>query len=342
MEAASRQRQAPRTPGLKRWWLYAIFASLVFVPAIVFYVAGYDARGISLKGSGGPLVAFSAGALSFVSPCVLPLVPIYVTNLAGASFDAEGRLDASRGRMMSHAVAFLVGLSVVFITLGASVGLIGFQLVDRQETLETVAGIMLVFLGVLVVPELGSRSLLRSAVLLVAMTVVFVFVVELAGLQDDRSRMLLMLAALTAAWAKFAGYLPAMSFFQRTFQLDPGSKRSVSYSRSALIGGAFATGWTPCIGPILGGILTLAATTGDAWTGAYLLGFYSLGFSIPFLLTALAVEDVSRGLRRLRPYMGYIEVASALMLIGIGMLLLSGKLTALNNYFTFAEFNEGL
>jgi cytochrome c-type biogenesis protein len=322
--------------------LYVAFALLILIPFGVFIVAGVDAGRFGLTGFGGPMVAFSAGVLSFLSPCVLPLVPIYLTNLAGASFDAEGRSTATRGQTFPHALAFMAGLGVVFVALGASVGLVGFVLIDNIQTLETVAGLLLILLGILIIPEIGQRSLMRSAVLLFAMTVVLIVTVELAQLQGDTSRLLLLVVAMGAAWAKFSGYLPVMGLLQRTFQFNPGAKKSASYTRSVVIGSAFATGWTPCVGPILGGILTLAAASGSAWTGAYLLSFYALGFSVPFLIAGLAVSDAQRGIRRLRPYMAYFEVASALMLLGLGMLLITGRLAQLNQWFIGLSEFQGL
>lgn len=321
---------------------YLLFVLAILVPLIVFIIAGVDAQQFGLTGFAGPMVAFSAGVLSFLSPCVLPLVPIYVTNLAGASFDAEGKVTASRGRTFSHAVAFMVGLSVVFIALGASVGLVGFVLVDNLQALETAAGLLLIVLGILIIPEIGQRSLMRSAILLFVMTIVLIGTVELAQIQGDASRLLLLAGALGVAWAKFSGLLPVVGLLQRTFQFNPGTQKKASYSRSALIGSAFATGWTPCVGPILGGILTLAAASGSAWTGAYLLSFYALGFSIPFLLAGLAVSDASRTIRRMQQYMPYFEVASALMLLGIGMLLITGRLTQINNWFIGLSDWQGL
>jgi len=96
------------------------------------------------------------------------------------------------------------------------------------------------------------------------------------------------------------------------------------------------------VGPILGGILTLAATSQDVLTGVYLLVSYSAGFSLPFLITGLAVGDVSRGLKKVNRFMPVFEVASAVMMVGLGILLISGRLTALNEYFGFADFNQGL
>lgn len=321
---------------------YGGLALLIVLPLAVFAILGLDATSIGLGGAGGPAVAFSAGVLSFVSPCVLPIVPIYVANLAGASFDAEGRPSVSRGKTFSHALAFIGGLSAIFILLGVSGGLIGYALVDNLRSLEQVAGVLMILLAILIIPDMGRRSLLRSALLLAGMVIALIVVVELAAIQGDTQRILLLAAAMGLTWAKFAGYIPTFGLFQRTAQFNPGAARSVSYTRSSLIGGAFALGWTPCVGPILGGIFTLAATSASAWTGAYLLGFYALGFSIPFLVTALAVEDVSKGIRRVRKYMPVFEVVSAIMLIMLGMLLLTGRLTQINNFFGFAEFNQGL
>ncbi len=319
---------------------YAALGLLILGPVLAFVVAGTDSSAFRLDGAGGPLIAFSAGVLSFLSPCVLPLVPIYITHLAGASV-VNGVVVADRKRTFSHAVAFVGGLSLVFVTLGASVGLIGFFLTDHQVELREGSGVLLIAMGALIVPSYGERSPRRSGIMLAGLAVLFVALVQLADLQGDRGRMLILVAALAVFWARFSGYLK-LPVLSRTFQFDPAAKRSAGYARSGLVGAAFATGWTPCVGPILGGILTLAATSGHAWTGAYLLAAYSAGFSIPFLVTGLAVADVSKALRKVQPYMPAFEVASGVMMVGLGVLLLSGRLTALNGYFNFAGFNQGL
>lgn len=339
----STQGALKRGPG--RTAAYVALAVLVAIPLLVFGIARVDATDFDLQGPAGPALAFSAGLLSFVSPCVLPIVPIYITHISGASIH-DGAFVADRRVTFTHAIAFISGLSLVFIALGASAGLLGSYLLrDNQRELEQFAGVMLVLMGVLLVPAHRRRSSLTSAALLLALTVLFIVLVELAELRGDRGRALLVGGALLLAWARFAGYLQ-LSLFQRNFQFDPGRDRRVGYTRSALVGGAFALGWTPCIGPILGSILGLAASTSassaDAWTGAYLLAFYSAGLSVPFLLTGLALGDASALFKRINPYLGYIEVASGLLLIAVGTLLLTGRLTALNEYFTFAEFNQGL
>src|SRR5690606_30784192 len=157
-----------------RWLTYAVFAVLLFAPVLVFTVLGVEASSdtATLTGAGGPLLAYSAGVLSFASPCVLPIVPIYLTNLAGGTVE-DGRVVVERRRIMSHSVAFLGGFSLVFITLGASVGLIGYGLRDNQETLELGAGLLMIVMGALLVPAGERRSLNRMAVYLLVVTGVF-------------------------------------------------------------------------------------------------------------------------------------------------------------------------
>lgn len=335
------------TAGMPRRWLleprvlaYAALLTAVAVPVAVFAVIGVDAGNFGLRGPGGPMVAFSAGVLSFLSPCVLPLVPIYITHLAGSSVE-EGAGMVPRRVTFSHAVAFILGLSVVFVTLGASAGFAGSFVLQHQRSLEQGSGLLLLAMGALLVPAHTRRSTPVSLAMLLALAALFAVLVDLARLDRSVLRMVLLGAGLFVVWLRFSGLLQ-LNVFQRTVQFNPGAARPASYGRSALVGGAFATGWTPCVGPILGGILTLAATSQDVFTGVYLLVSYSAGFSLPFLITGLAVGDVSRALKRVNRFLPAFEVASAVMMVGLGILLISGRLTALNEYFGFADFNQGL
>jgi len=339
------QHELRTEPTSSRWLLYVLLGVLALIPVAFFAVGPLSGGSFSLEGPGGPLVAFSAGVLSFISPCVLPIVPIYITHLSGASIQAGG-VTADRRVTFSHAVAFIVGLSAVFIALGASVGLLGsYVLRDNQRGLEEFAGVMLLLMGVILIPARQRMSTFAAAVVLLLFTGVFFGVVEVANLHGQTTRVALLGGALLLAWLKVSGWIQ-LSIFSRTFEFNVAKDRRVGYGRSALIGGAFALGWTPCVGPILGSILTLAASTSastsDALTATYLLGFYALGFSVPFLITGLALADVTRFLKRINPYLGYIEIASAVLLIGLGILLVTGQLANLNQYFTFAEFNQGL
>lgn len=240
---------------------------------------------MSVSGVAGPFVAFLAGLLSFVSPCVLPLVPIYLAQLAGPSAVAGGTAAARRSTF-THALFFVLGFTVIFVALGASVGLLGYGLRDHQRLFAEIAGTMIIAFGL-----------------------------------------------------HLTGILP-IPFLSRTYAVPvPGadSKRRAALAfdlgRSSLVGAGFALGWTPCIGPVLGSILLLAGTGTTVARGAVLLLFYSAGLAVPFLAMGLAVGSLTAGLKRLRRYLGAIEVGSGVLLIAVGVLLFAGRLTMFNQYF---------
>jgi cytochrome c-type biogenesis protein len=321
--------------------LYVVLAVLAAIPVVAFALGPLHGDSFSLNGPAGPLLAFSAGVLSFVSPCVLPLVPIYLTHLSGASVQ-DGRIVSDRRVTFTHALVFVGAFSLVFIALGTTAGLLGsYFLQDNQRDLGEFAGIILVVMGILLIPPRGSRDPLRSALLLLALTVVYLFLADAASLQGDRTRLIELGGVLTLIWLRFAGYLN-LTLFSRTFQVNVGQNRSIGYTKSALVGGAFALGWVPCIGPILGSIYTLAASSGEALRGTYLLIAYSMGLSIPFLIAGLALSDITPVLRRMQRYSALVEVLSGVVIVGVGVLLITGRLANLSSYFGFADFNGGL
>lgn len=333
-------RAAGRPVGSRRT-LYLIFAVLALIPVAAFAVGPFTSSSFNLEGPAGPFLAFSAGVLSFISPCVLPMVPIFIAQISGSSIQ-NGNFTADRRVTFTHAVAFVTGLSIVFIALGAVAGLLGsYFLVDSKRELGDIAGAILVLMGVLVVPPRGRSDPLRSGLLLLALTAVFFFLAQVGGIKGDNIRLALLAFVMVAVWLRFAGYLQ-LHIFARTFEVRVATNRPVGYLRSAFVGGAFGLGWTPCVGPILGSILTLAADSGGAARGTFLLVWYALGLSIPFLIAGLAISDVNRFMKRIQPYTPVIEVLSGVMLIAVGVLLISGRLTGLNDYFSFADFNQGL
>ncbi len=215
-------------------------------------------------------VAFGAGILSFLSPCVLPLVPIYLANLGGAvSLSGE----VKRWIILAHAVCFVAGFSVIFILVGASVGLIGAIL--PANVLRNVGGAVLIVFG------------------------------------------LFMLAATWVPWLNYE------------MRLGGRLGGSTGYVRSGLLGAAFALGWTPCVGPILGGILTLAAASQTAWNGVYLLAVYSLGLGVPFIAVGLALGAALPVVRWLRRWSGVVSIVSGILLIIVGILMLTNTLLLL-------------
>ncbi len=324
---------------------YLLLGGLALLPVIFFAIGplrGQDFGETDLRGPGGVALAFSAGVFSFVSPCVLPIVPVYLTHLSGASVE-NGRIVNDRRVTFTHALAFVGGLSLVFTVLGSSVGLLGsYMVLDNQREFEQIAGVVLIVMGVVLIPTYGRRSPFKSALLLVVLVFAFLMFSELASLRGERVRLAIFGFAFLFAWLKFAGYIQ-LNFLQRSFGVNTSRIRSVGYGRSAVIGGAWALGWTPCIGPVLAAILTLAATSGDVLLGVYLLTAYSVGFSMPFLISALLLADANKLLRKITPFSPAIEVASGVMLIGVGMLLFSGSLTELNEIFSrFIGNTEGL
>jgi cytochrome c-type biogenesis protein len=221
------------------------------------------------------IAAFAAGFLSFVSPCVLPLIPGYISFVSGVSVE-EMRGDAapatSRLQVFITSLAFVVGFSLVFVALGASATAIGKFLFAKLPLLSKIAGVILIVFG------LHTMGVFRLALL------------------ETEKRV--------HSQRKPAGPLGAM-----------------------LVGVAFAFGWTPCIGPILGGILAIAGSRNSVYEGVTLLAVYSLGLGIPFLLTSLAINQFFGAAKRIRRYYHAIELASGALLVVIGLLIMTGQLT---------------
>ena len=222
----------------------------------------------------GIAVAFAAGLLSFLSPCVLPLVPSYIGFLTGMTLpEATGRRRAA----LIHALLFVGGFSLVFILLGASATALGRALNYYQVWLQRVGGALIILFGLLC---LG----------------VFKF-----GLLTQERRLHL-------------------------------ERKPVGYLGSVLVGMAFAAGWTPCIGPVLGGILGLAATSTDVSRGMLLLGVYSAGLALPFLIAAVAIESFLDWFQRFRRFLPWVMRTSGVLLIIVGILLVTGEFTRLASW----------
>ena len=220
-------------------------------------------------------VAFVAGVLSFLSPCVLPLALVYVVNLTGASSLTP---EVSRWRTTFHAVSFVAGFSLVFTGLGASVGLIGA--VIPIGLLYKIAGSVLVLFG------------------------------------------LWLLAAPRIPWLNYE------MRFKRSFGNRSG------YLRSLGLGAAFALGWTPCVGPILAGILALASSAETAVQGSYLLLAYSLGLGVPFVAIGMAMGSAAPVITWLSRRANVVSTVSGILLIAVGIGLLTSTLTRLISLLT--------
>jgi cytochrome c-type biogenesis protein len=221
------------------------------------------------------LLAFAAGLLSFFSPCVLPMVPIYIGYLSGAAVTPEGIVTARRDAL-THAAAFVLGFTLIFIAIWSALSALTFVL--SKSDLAHIGGVILIIFGI-----------------------------------------------------HFIGLI-RIPFLYQEARVEVHN-RPLGYPTSLLTGMAFAAGWTPCIGPTLSGVIALATQEATVWQGTGLLLAYSMGLGIPFLLTALALGSATQTLKRFSPYLRYVEIASGVLLIVMGLLLLTDKFQLLNAYF---------
>ena len=217
-------------------------------------------------------VAFAAGVVSIVSPCVWPLVPGYLSLVSGVPV---GELEDRRARVVGAATGFVAGFTVVFTLAGAGVGILGGQFLEHRRGLELIGGGIVIALGVLMVLPAGMRLFQREL------------------------RMPIRSGDGGALWAGLAG-------------------------------AAFAIGWTPCIGPTLGSILTIAGTEGRAVDGALLLLVYSLGLAVPFLAAGIWLSSALAATRPLRAHWDLVTRVSGVVLICVGLLVATGRLAEIS------------
>ncbi|MFN4245819.1 MAG: cytochrome c biogenesis CcdA family protein [Brevinematia bacterium] len=226
------------------------------------------------------IVAFFAGVLSFLSPCILPLVLPYISFISGISvYEIKlGKIDVrSRSKIVLSTLYFIIGFTLVFILFGIVAGYIGGVLISVKDLLSRIAGLVFIAFGV-----------------------------HLLGIFR----------------------IPFLDYEKR-FNISVSGGNFVT---SMGIGMAFGFGWTPCIGPILGGILGIAFYSANTWYGALLLATYSLGLSIPFFIVSIFVNSALMILSKLKKLVKLVEIVSGIILILIGIVLLTGNLGLLANY----------
>jgi cytochrome c-type biogenesis protein len=269
----------------------------------------------------GVAVAFSAGLFSFLSPCVLPLFPSYVSFITGMSVaDLTGDLTApARRRVLGNAFAFVLGFSLVFVALGASFSAAGQFLLDYREPIRLAGGVLIVVFGLYIVGFYNWLRRQRPAVIATLGIAVAALLLAVIG-----RRALLLLAGLAIAAV-------LSEYFGRTGQVQLREKPA-GYLGSVAVGVTFAIGWTPCVGPILGGILSLAATAENVGRGVTLLIAYSAGLGVPFMLSAFALGPFLTFFKRYRPFIPVVERGAGLLLVAVGVLVFLNYYVVLNSW----------
>jgi len=227
----------------------------------------------------GLLLAFSGGFFSFLSPCVLPLFPSYLSFITGMSVDrlAADVTAGARGRVLLHSAAFIAGFTVVFVSLGASFSAAGQFFIDYRDWIRIAGGVLIVIFGLYI-----------------------------AGILN-------------------------VGVFGRTQQMQIRSKPA-GLLGSFAVGVTFAVGWTPCVGPILGSILTLASNDRTVRQGIGLLLAYSAGLGLPFLLSSVALGIFLKFFKRYRPFIPTVERVAGLLLVAVGLLVATNYYIVLNSW----------
>ncbi len=225
--------------------------------------------------------AFSAGLLSFISPCVLPLVPSYLSYITGLSVENLAKVEERerfKSAILFNALLFIAGFSTVFIAFGASASLIGQVLYEYQDLIRKIGGILIIIFGLYL---LGILKL---------------------------------------------------DIFMTERRLMHFESRPAGYIGSYLIGTAFAAGWTPCVGPVLGTILAYASTTESMSGGVMLLSAYSFGLGLPFFLAAFGMDTFLSYFKNLRKYLGGVSFVSGALLILVGIMIFTDSVTLFTSF----------
>jgi len=279
------------------------------------------------------LASFIAGLVSFLSPCVLPLVPGYVSMLSGIGVEQLRQGNQPRSSLLGSSLAFVLGFSVVFVSFGASASAFGKFLVSNKTLLAPLAGAVIILFGLHLVGWLARISIRLGLLLGAALIAVAVFLrfrpgflgASLEPIHLASVSLIFFLGPFLTRWLN-------RDLHFRELGNRPGA------ASGFLMGFAFAFGWTPCIGPILAGVLALAATSETISRGVFLLAIYSAGLAIPFLLTALGISRFLRFYQRFRKHLQAVEVSSGVLLLFVGGLIFLNRLTLLSGKLSFLNY----
>jgi cytochrome c-type biogenesis protein len=274
--------------------------------------------------------AFLAGLVSFLSPCVLPLVPGYISMLSGIGIEQLRKGEMPRSGLFASSLAFVAGFSVVFITFGASASAVGAFLKQNRNLLAPVAGALILLFGLHL-----TGALIKLKVRIGIILGVILAALGVAAMLRQDPLFLGLRATHFFSLALIGFFGPPMArWLNRDVHLR-GSVAQPGVWSGFLLGFAFAFGWTPCIGPILATVLALAAASDTIARGVLLLAVYSAGLAIPFLLTALGISQFMAFYKNFRKYLHAVELFSGALLLFVGGLVFFNKLTWLSSKLTF-------
>ncbi|MFZ0819257.1 MAG: cytochrome c biogenesis protein CcdA [Candidatus Acidiferrales bacterium] len=282
--------------------------------------------------------AFSGGLISFLSPCVLPLVPGYISMLSGIGVEQLRQGQRPRNSLMASALAFTVGLSVVFIAFGASASAVGQFLKHNRSFLAPIAGALVFLFGLHLIGVLGKIKPVVGIVLGAILVGLALFAQMRPGVFGESlgSNQLVSLGMIPLLGPGLSRWLNRDLRFHNL----GGEQKKESSSLAGIVSGflmgfGFAFGWTPCVGVILTPILALAASRASIIHGMFLLAVYSAGLAVPFLLAALGLNQFLRFYQKFRRYLNAVEIGSGVLLLGIGFLIFTNQLTWLSGKLSF-------
>jgi cytochrome c-type biogenesis protein len=273
------------------------------------------------------LLVFVAGLISFLSPCVLPLVPGYVSMLSGVGVDQLKEGQGSTSKLLSSALSFVVGFSAVFITMGATASAVGQFLLKNRNLLAPIAGALIILFGLHLIGWLVKISVRVGVIVGVILVAIGAFLTFRASALQFLKPVHFYAASLIFLFG------PSLTrWLNRDVHMNNVGGNQPGMVSGFLLGFAFALGWTPCIGPILTTVLAIAATREKVTEGVILLTLYSAGLAIPFLLTAVGIGRFMKFYQKFRRHLHTVEVFSGVLLLAIGGLIFMNGLTFISGH----------
>ncbi len=272
--------------------------------------------------------AFLAGIIAFLSPCVLPIIPGYIAYISGVSVSSteERKFDP---KVVYSAIAFVIGFSIVFTALGAASTAVGQLLQEYKEIISKIAGLLVILLGIHFTGIFQSEKI-KTWLAVIAGVSILLYGYGYITTKDIFNDYFLLIVLTVLLYIFYYSGAYRVLYQQKTTEVK---KKPPGIIGAFIVGMAFAFGWTPCIGPILGAILIYASQQETVMQGVILLFAFSMGLGIPFIITAFAINQFFRFFNFMRKYFLIIEIIGGLLLILVGLLILTGSMEKIASFF---------